>query len=122
MFYIVAVGVTGHWQLSAGAQFKGQYSALPTEATSVNSPVADRVTAPNQQLTERKPVGHHRATSSIDVPARTMDRFLDNASKSRSLDTPSKITVKLGHDHTLLQAASTQDYWYVSFIWLFVFI
>lgn len=108
MFYIVVVGVTGHWQLSAGAQYKG-YSALPTEATTVDSPVADRV-APNQQLTERKPLLQHKVTSSIDVPARTMDRFLD-ASKSRSADTPSKITVKLGHDHTLLQAASTQDYW-----------
>lgn len=109
IFYIVAVGVTGHWQLSAGAHYQG-YSALPTEATIVNSPVADRV-APKQQLTERKSLSQHNRASSIDVPARTMDRFLD-ASKSRSLDTPSKITVKLGHDHTLLQAASTQDYWW----------
>lgn len=98
--------------LSAGAPYKG-YSALPTEATIVTSPAADRVT-PKQQLTERKPLLQHKATSSIDVPARTMDRFLD-ASKSRNSDTPSKITVKLGHDHTLLQAASTQDYWLLFF-------
>jgi hypothetical protein len=106
MFYTVGVGVTGHWQLSAGAQYKG-YSPLPTEATIINSPVADRV-MPKQQISERK--SQHKGISSIDVPARTTDRFLE-ASKSRSLDTPSQTTVKLGHDHTLLQAASTQDYW-----------
>lgn len=106
MFYIVGVDVTGHWQLRAGAQYKG-YSALPTEATIINSPVADRM-VPKQQFSERK--SQQKGTSSIDVPARTTDRFLE-VSKSRSLDTPSKTTVKLGHDHTLLQAASTQDYW-----------
>lgn len=100
MLYIDAVGVTGHWQLSAGAHYKG-YSALPTEATILQSPGAERGT-PKQQLTERKPLSQHKGTSSIDVPARTM---------SRGSDTTSKISVKLGHDHTLLQAASTQDYW-----------
>ena len=106
MFDIVGVGVTGHWQLSAGTQYKG-YSALPTEATIINSPVADRA-APKQPFSERK--SQQKGISTIDVPARTPERFLD-VSKSRSLETPSKITVKLGHDHTLLQAASTQDYW-----------
>ena len=106
MFYIVAVGVTGHWQLSAGTQYKG-YSALPTEAAIINSPGPDRV-VPKQLFSERK--SQHKGTASIDVPPRTTDRFLD-ASKPRSLDTPSKTTVKLGHDHNLLQATSTQDYW-----------
>lgn len=46
------------------------------------------------------------------MPVRKTDRFPD---KSRSLDTPSKATLKLGHDHTLLQATSTQDYWLLFF-------
>ncbi|KAG0629114.1 hypothetical protein M758_1G077600 [Ceratodon purpureus] len=96
--------------LSAGTQYKG-YSALPTEAAIINSPGPDRV-VPKQLFSERK--SQHKGTASIDVPPRTTDRFLD-ASKPRSLDTPSKTTVKLGHDHNLLQATSTQDYWLLFF-------
>ena len=35
------------------------------------------------------------------------------AAKALNPDTPSKTTVKLGHDHSLWEAASTEDYWLV---------
>lgn len=109
LLQMVGVGVTGQWQLSAGAHNKG-YSSLPTEALAVDSPTADR-TVTKQQSDWKSPVSLFRTSSTIDVPQRSLERLIE-AAKGMNADTPSKRIVKLGHDHTLWQAASTEDYWY----------
>jgi hypothetical protein len=97
------------WQISAGTQHKG-YNSLPAEAhTLTYSPRADR--SSNKKPMERKsPSLQAKSATTIDVSPKSLENLLDTA-KVFTLDTPSKHTVKLGHDHTLLQAATTQDYW-----------
>jgi hypothetical protein len=97
------------WQISAVTQHKG-YNSLPAEAhTLTYSPRADR--SSNKQPMERKsPSLQAKCATTIDVSPKSLENLLDTA-KVFTLDTPSKHTVKLGHDHTLLQAATTQDYW-----------
>jgi hypothetical protein len=109
VFNVVSLGVTMQWQISAGTQHKG-YNSLPAEAhTLTYSPKADR--SSNKQPMERKsPSLQAKSATTIDVSPKSLENLLDTA-KVFTLDTPSKHTVKLGHDHTLLQAATTQDYW-----------
>lgn len=101
------------WQISAGTQHKG-YNSLPAEAHTLSySPKADR--SSNKQPMERKsPSLQAKSATTIDVSPKSLENLLDTA-KVFTLDTPSKHTVKLGHDHTLLQAATTQDYWLLFF-------
>ncbi|CAM6065747.1 unnamed protein product [Sphagnum tenellum] len=69
----------------------------------------------NKQPMERKsPSLQAKSATTIDVSPKSLENLLDSA-KVFTLDTPSKHTVKLGHDHTLLQAATTQDYWLLFF-------
>ncbi|CAK9214582.1 unnamed protein product [Sphagnum jensenii] len=69
----------------------------------------------NKQSMERKsPSLQAKSATTIDVSPKSLENLLDTA-KVFTLDTPSKHTVKLGHDHTLLQAATTQDYWLLFF-------
>ncbi|CAK9869660.1 unnamed protein product [Sphagnum jensenii] len=69
----------------------------------------------NKQPMERKsPSLQAKSATTIDVSPKSLENLLDTA-KVFTLDTPSKHTVKLGHDHTLLQAATTQDYWLLFF-------
>ncbi|CAK9209420.1 unnamed protein product [Sphagnum troendelagicum] len=101
------------WQISAGTQHKG-YNSLPAKAhTLTYSPRADR-SSNKQPMEQKSPSLQAKSVTTIHVSPKSLKNLLDTA-KVFTLDTPSKHTVKLGHDHPLLQAATTQDYWLLFF-------
>lgn len=72
----------------------------------------DRTSSRQQQNERKSPLLPFKMATNIDVPTKTLERFME-AAKALNPDTPSKTTVKLGHDHSLWEAASTEDYWLV---------
>lgn len=95
------------WRWGAGQHPRG-YAKLSADVQISHSPQA--MHTPTKHIME--PLLMTKIATAIDVTPRSHD------AQNGAADPSSKQRIRLGQDHTLWQAWSTQDYWYASSRWM----